>query len=121
MFPANCSYTFAEYEECEAFRSIPMSRKRMIKMFREKKKEEKTVFQDAPDPAEDACPLCGSKGRPLFDEYLECINCRHIFVKGKGHLEKKQNICPACGSTEYSPLFGDEVECKKCGYVYKSR
>jgi len=94
----------------------------MIKMLGKKnKKEEKTILQSPPDPAGDVCPLCSSKSRPLFDDYLECTGCKHIFIKGKGYLEKKQNICPVCGSTEQSPLFGDEVECKKCGHVYKSR
>ena len=102
------------------FNSAPAHFHMVNKMFKKKKEEKKT--QDfISNPAGDICPVCGSKGRPLFDDYLECTGCSHIFAKGKGHLEKKQNICPACGSAEYSPLFGDEVECKKCGYVYKSR
>ncbi len=87
-------------------------------MFRKKKTGEKETFQDfISESAEDTCPLCGGKGRPLFGDYLECTKCKRIFIKGGKTLKK--GVCPACGSDESNPLFGDEVECKRCGYVYK--
>lgn len=64
----------------------------------------------------DCCPLCGAGALPLFDDYLECTKCKHIFTRaGKAATAK----CPGCGSPNYHLLFGKEVECRDCGHVYE--
>ncbi|MEW6069832.1 MAG: hypothetical protein AB1485_04385 [Candidatus Thermoplasmatota archaeon] len=90
---------------------------------RRKKRERKETFEEfVAHHGNKSCPLCGSGDlKPLYNDYLECSQCKHIFSKprGKEYLEKPQNACPLCGSTEYNILFEDTVECKNCKWTYR--
>ncbi|MDI6707679.1 MAG: hypothetical protein QMD21_05210 [Candidatus Thermoplasmatota archaeon] len=92
-------------------------------MWPRKKQSTKEMFEDfVAQYSGKACPLCGSSDlKPLYNDYVECSQCKHIFSKPKGreYLEKAQSLCPLCGSKDYEILFENNVECKNCKWVYR--
>jgi ribosomal protein L37AE/L43A len=91
---------------------------------RRKQSQKETFEEFASQRSDRSCPLCGSTDlKPLFDDYLECSQCKHIFSKPKGreYLEKPLSACPLCGSKDYNILFEDNVECKNCKWMYRLR
>lgn len=97
----------------------------MFRLIRKKQSSEsKETFEEfVSKRSADACPLCNSMNlKILFDDYVECGQCKHIFTKAEQEpveADKPLTSCPVCGIKDYNILFEDSVECKNCKHIYK--